>query len=377
MAKAAESKGGASNAAAPKAGAGKAAKPRILYLCRILAEETDPEHGLSLPQIQEKLAERGISCERKALYRDFDALDAAGVKVGRLHTRPVAYYLESRPFDPAQLMLLADAVQTSRSITKSNSNALIRRLKKLASKSQAKSIDARVHVSGRVKMQNESIFRTLDLVQRAIAEKRDISFCYMRYDANKRLRDVPSHDGKDRVKTPLHLVYSNDNYYMLAYDDDAPDHIRVYRADRMRNILVLGKSDRSHRLDPGFDVAAYEKQSVDMYGGRPQLMKLHVAEDLVGNVIDMFGTDDVECSKASGVKELADGDSDACSDGVGAESDGPSARSWAVVRVKAAPTATFFGRIAQFGGDVRIVHPRSVAEAYEQHLQKALDAQRL
>ena len=271
MAKAAESKGGASNAAAPKAGAGKAAKPRILYLCRILAEETDPEHGLSLPQNQEKLDERGISCERKALYRDFDALDAAGVKVGRLHTRPVAYYLESRPFDPAQLMLLADAVQTSRSITKSNSNALIRRLKKLASKSQAKSIDARVHVSGRVKMQNESIFRTLDLVQRAIAEKRDISFCYMRYDANKRLRDVPSHDGKDRVKTPLHLVYSNDNYYMLSYDDDAPDHIRVYRADRMRNILVLGKSDRSHRLDPGFDVAAYEKQSVDMYGGRPQL----------------------------------------------------------------------------------------------------------
>ena len=162
---------------------------------------------------------------------------------------------------------------------------------------------------------------------------------------------------------------------MLAYDDDATDHIRVYRADRMRNILVLGKSDRSHRLDPGFDIAAYEKQSVDMYGGRPQLMKLHVAEDLVGNVIDMFGTDDVECSKAAGVKELADGDS--YGDAGSAGADVAPARSWAVVRVKAAPSATFFGRIAQFGGDVRIVHPRSVAEAYEQHLERTLAAQRL
>lgn len=345
-------------------------KPRILYLYRILAEETDPEHGLSLPQIQEKLAVCGISCERKALYRDFDALDAAGVKIGKLHTRPVAYFLESRPFDPTQMMLLADAVQTSRSITKSNSAALIRRLKKLASKNQAKSIDARVHVSGRVKMQNESIFRTLDLVQRAIAEKRDISFAYMRYDVNKKLHDVPSHDGMDRVKTPLYLVYSNDNYYMLAYDEDAADHIRVYRADRMRNILVLGKSDKAHRLDPGFDIAAYEKQSVDMYGGRPQLMKLHVAEELVGNVIDMFGTDDVECAEAKGVRELA-----ACN-GDGKAGKSPK-RKWAVMRVKAAPSATFFGRIAQFGGDVRIVHPRSAVEAYERHLEKTLAAQRL
>lgn len=341
----------------------KSNKPRILYLCRILAEDTDAEHGLSLPEIQERLAEHGISCERKSLYRDFAALDDAGVKLGKLRTRPVRYYLESRPFEPAQMTLLVDAVQTSRSITKNNSATLVRKLKKLVSKNQAKTIDARVHVSGRVKMQNESIFRAVDLIQRAIAEKRDISFNYMRYDVRKQLHDVSSHDGKDRVKTPLHLVYSNENYYLLAFDEHAADRIRSYRVDRMHNILVLGKSPKTHRLDPSFDIVAYERQLLDMYSGQPQPIKLHVAEELVGNMIDLFGAENVECTEAKGVKEAP-----------GAPEDG---RRWASMRVKAAPSAVFFGRVAQFGGDVRITHPKKVAEDYQAHLEKALAAQRL
>lgn len=340
----------------------KPSKPRILYLHRILAEETDPEHGLSLPEIQARLAENGISCERKSLYRDFDALDAAGIKLGRLRTRPVRYFLETRPFEPAQMTLLVDAVQTSRSITKNNSATLVRKLKKLVSKNQAKSIDARVHVSGRVKMQNESIFRAVDLIQRAISEKRDVSFGYMRYDVRKRLRDVSPHGGKDRVKTPLHLVYSNENYYLLAYDEQAADHIRSYRVDRMHNILVLGKSDKTHRLDPGFDIVAYERQLLDMYSGRPQAVKLHVAEELVGTMIDLFGAENVECTEAKGVKEAP-----------GSEAD----RRWASMHVKVAPSAVFFGRVAQFGGDVRITHPKKVAEDYQAHLRKALAAQQL
>lgn len=340
-------------------------KSRILYLCRILAQETDPEHGLSLPELQARLADFGISCERKSLYRDFDALAEFGVEIGKIRSRPVRYFLATRPFEPAQMTLLVDAVQTSKSITKKNSAALIRKLKKLASKNEAKTIDARVHVSGRVKMQNESIFREVDLIQRAISEKRDISFSYMRYDVRKRLRDVSAHDGQDRVKTPLHLVYSDERYYMLAFDEQARDHIRSYRVDRMHNILVLGKSDKSHKLDPAFDIAAYEKQVLGMFNGRPQVIKLQVAEELVGNVIDIFGADGVECSEAKGVREAP-----------GSEAEG-SGRRWANMRVKAAPSAVFFGRVAQFGGDVRIAHPKKVAEAYEAHLKKALEAQGL
>lgn len=340
-------------------------KSRVLYLCKILSEETDPEHGLSLPEIQDRLADHGISCERKALYRDFEALDEMGIEVGKMHTRPVRYYMESRPFEPAQMTLLVDAVQSSRSITKNNSSALIRKLKKLVSKNQAKAIDARVHVSDRVKMQNESVFQAVDLIQRAMAEKRDLSFNYMRYDVRKNLQDVDAHDGKPRVKTPLLLVYNNEKYYMLAYDEESRDHIRSYRVDRMHNILLLGKSEKSHKLPPDFDIAAYEKQAIDMFSGKPQIIKLQVAEELVGNLIDIFGTDDVECSEAKDVREAK-----------GYRPDG-TPRRWANMRVKAAPSSVFFGRIAQFGGDVRIKHPQKVVDAYEEHLKKTLKAQQL
>ena len=40
-------------------------KTRCLHLVKIFEEETDDDHGLSTPQLIEKLAERGLSVERK------------------------------------------------------------------------------------------------------------------------------------------------------------------------------------------------------------------------------------------------------------------------------------------------------------------------
>ena len=40
-------------------------KTRCLHLIKIFEEETDDDHGLSTPQLIEKLAERGLSVERK------------------------------------------------------------------------------------------------------------------------------------------------------------------------------------------------------------------------------------------------------------------------------------------------------------------------
>ena len=180
---------------------------RILYLLRILKENTGPDNGLSLPRIQEMLLEEGISVERKSLYRDFSALEEFGITIGRLPTRPVTYYLVDRPFEPSQMLLLVDAVQTSKSITKGNSKALVGRLKELVSKREARALESRVHVAGRVKTQNESIFNVLDNIQRALSEKRDLSFKYMRRDVNMRLIETEADGGKMRTRTPLSIIY--------------------------------------------------------------------------------------------------------------------------------------------------------------------------
>lgn len=338
-------------------------KPRILYLLKILERETDETKGLSLPEIQARLEDYGISCERKSLYRDFNSLDEYGLEIGKISARPVQYYLKTRLFDFSQIALLADAVQTSKALAKTSSHTLIKQLKRLVSNREASRIDSRILVPDRVKSQNDSIFTQLDLIQTAFSEKRDISFSYVKYDVNKKLHDVDAHDGKQRIKTPLFLVYYNEFYYVLVYDNEASDHVRSYRVDRMRNIMVLDESDPSHKVSSDFNISEYENEVLGLYNGDATSIVLQVAEDIIGNIIDIFGIEGIDCFPAEGVVDNPDY--------VGEK------RNWANVHVKAVPSPVFFGHIAQFGGDVRIVGPVKVVRAYEEHLKRALNAQEL
>jgi len=49
-------------------------KLKILYLKEILEEETDYEHGITMPQIINKLKAREVSAERKSVYDDIRVL---------------------------------------------------------------------------------------------------------------------------------------------------------------------------------------------------------------------------------------------------------------------------------------------------------------
>ena len=153
-------------------------KERLLALLKIMFENTDDEQGLTLEQILEELEAAGISAERKALYRDFEALNNAGVEIQRQHVKPVRYFLAKRPFTKSELLLLIDAVQGSRFITARQSTSLVRSIKSLGSKHQVKGLEKHVHVGGRVKSQNDSVFRNVDVIQEAIAAKRMLSFKY-------------------------------------------------------------------------------------------------------------------------------------------------------------------------------------------------------
>ena len=157
-------------------------KERLLALLKILFEQTDDQQGLTMEEILSALEDAGISAERKALYRDFDALCKAGIEVSRQRCKPVRYYLAKRPFTRSELLLLVDAVQGSKFITARQSASLVRAIKSLGSKSQAQGLEKRVFVGGRVKSQNDSVFRNVDAIQEAITAKRKVTFTYASYD---------------------------------------------------------------------------------------------------------------------------------------------------------------------------------------------------
>lgn len=56
-------------------------KLKLLYLLAILRQETDEEHPLPATELCSRLEALGISCERKSIYRDIEALSAFGYEV--------------------------------------------------------------------------------------------------------------------------------------------------------------------------------------------------------------------------------------------------------------------------------------------------------
>lgn len=65
-------------------------KLKLLYLLKILREETDEEHFLNSQQLIERLARWDISAERKSIYDDIARLMDFGYDIVHVKIRPAA-----------------------------------------------------------------------------------------------------------------------------------------------------------------------------------------------------------------------------------------------------------------------------------------------
>ena len=68
-------------------------KLKLLYLMELFYRQTDREHTLTLPVILQKLAEHGISAERKSIYDDIETLRSFGLDIRMCKTKNFEYYL--------------------------------------------------------------------------------------------------------------------------------------------------------------------------------------------------------------------------------------------------------------------------------------------
>lgn len=317
-------------------------KHKLLYLLKILFEETDDKQGLTMPQIIERLAEEGIDAERKAIYRDLAALEECGFEIEKLRTSPVQYSLFNRPFDEGELTLLVDAVQTSRFLTERRSKSLVDSVKSLGSKRQREKLSHDLSIEGRIKMQNESVFYNLDAIRQALAARRKITFKYSKYDARK--KKVPKRDGRIYEATPVKLTYTNDCYYLVTFSDKYQDFV-VYRVDRMLRINVSDKPATRNEQVANFDLSEYGTQAFGMFLGDPVSATLRFDEGMMDEIIDRFGT---------GI-EVRQGDDGRLS-----------------IRVVVPDEGPFFGWLATWGDRVVIESPAELRAKYREHLRICL-----
>ena len=266
-------------------------KLKLYYLYKILLEKTDDTHYITMPQILEELAAKGIIAERRSIYRDIDILnDFMGIEViGEQWGSSYRYHVGQKQFELAELKLLVDAVQSSKFITERKSDKLIKKITTLASKYEAQQLKRQVHVQGRIKTMNESIFYNVDEIHNAIDANKRITFRYMRWDTDIKLvpRLLESREVKQYDVSPWALTWDDENYYLVAFDH-AEQAIRHYRVDKMDKISVLDEK-REGKAD--FNPANYAKKNFGMFGGDERSVYVEFPASMVGVFIDRFGKD--------------------------------------------------------------------------------------
>ena len=263
-------------------------KLKLLYLMKILLENTDEAHPMTMSQILGALEAYDISAERKSIYDDLESLRRYGLEIEKTSDRSSGYYVAERTFALPELKLLVDAVQSSKFITSKKSLELIRKIESLASCHEASQLQRQVFVQNRIKNMNESIYYNIDFIHSAISQNVQIAFRYFNWDIHgeRELRN----NGEEYVASPWALTWDDENYYLVAYDDTL-GKIKHYRVDKMLRIRLLKKPRTGEAVFDKFDTAVYSKKMFGMFGGEEKTVTLRCAKSMANVIIDRFGRD--------------------------------------------------------------------------------------
>ena len=257
---------------------------RILYLYQMLLTQTDEDHTLSTKQITDRMMEQhNILVHRTTVPKDIDLLRAAGFEIIGERKRAWEYYLADRKFSVPELKLLIDAVQSSKFITEKKSESLI---EKLISLTSADKLKRSVHITGRVKSENEKGYYIVDAINEAINAGVKISFYY--FELNGKKKEVLRNDGKPYTVSPFDLIWDGDYYYLTGYCDER-EAVRAYRVDRIKKQPELLK-EKAVKKPKGYDVSKYTTEVFRMFSTDKAVDVTLLCDNCcMKSVVDKFG----------------------------------------------------------------------------------------
>lgn len=325
-------------------------KLKILYILKYFLEYTDRKHGKTIKEIIAYLENYDIEAVEKTVRADLKLLIEYGYNIvnKKIGSNTIVYYIDERDFDVTELRILIDVVQSSKFLSEKTSKELIDKLSKLTSVYKANSLSSNVELSDRVKgniTKNNAIFSTVDKISSAIDKSKKITFKYREWviDANK-VKNISSrykHGGKRYIVTPLALIYDDENYYLVAYEKET-DKIKHFRTDKIENVDILFESRDKVKYKAKISKAELSKQLFGMYGGELATVKLKVANELIGVIVDRF---------SKKIKIFPDNDGTFTVD----------------VSVMLSPQ--FYAWVFGLGKDIQILSPKEAVDGYRKQLK--------
>ena len=327
------------------------AKLKLLYLKEIFEKYTDEEHILNSTELTSLLFERyGIECERKSIYKDVQILSDYGMDIIKTRSPKNGFFLASRPFEAAEVRLLADAVQAADFISKRKTMLLIQKIESFVSVDQAARLHRQVYIDNRHKCSNEEIYYNIDALDTAIKAGKKVRLKYARRKLDQKF--TAQEEIKEFLLSPYALIWSNDHYYLVA-NNGKYDNLMHMRIDRIHKVEITDEPARLlsevSEYKTGFDSADYASKAFNMFSGTPETVDLKCSTELIEEIVDRFGEN-------AALRRSKDG--------------------WFLLREEMNINDGLVSWIMQFGDKIEVVKPAALREMVKEKAERILEIYR-
>lgn len=263
-------------------------KESILATLKVLDKFSDEDHPLSAMQIQQYLKEEfGVEIERRTIYSNLDLLRTYEYEINTYQENHQGYYLMNRMFEESEIILLANAIHASKSVSPSQSRDLIKRL--LLTQGEYYFRSRRdLYWSDSHKLKDNEFFYRIEMINRAIFNHVCIELDYMHFNLDKEL--VQRRSDK-YILHPYKIVYSDEKSYLVAKSDNHLEEFEFsnYRIDKIRNCRMLTQKTNYLTLKEEEMLKQYSQDRPYMFSGEFIRATFRCSYSILDPVIDTFG----------------------------------------------------------------------------------------
>ena len=311
-------------------------KIKLLRIMEFLRSESEQDKPVSTSRIIGYLSSINISCDRRTLYKDMELLVESGANIVKTELgRENAYYIDEVSLSLAEVKTLIDAVQAANFITNDKTAALTEKLLSFSGVRRSEIVRDNIIFYNNHKHSNEDIFDNIEQTALAIRKKMQISFYY--FDLDEKGNRVYRKDKKRYIADPVALVFSEDNYYLVAYSQKY-GNCANYRVDRMDTVEVEETPVCAEALIRKKRTETCTEQVFKMYNGQAETVTLEFPPELLGSVYDKFG-ENLKLRHTDGGRLL--------------------------LKTDLQTSPPFYGWVFQFMGKMKILSPDTVRQEYE------------
>ena len=265
-------------------------KLSIIYILEILKEYSDEKHPLTQNDILKHLYNiYGMECERKSVGANLDNLIEAGYDIVKCDGG--GCYLGERDFEDSEISFLIDAVFSSRAINGENAKKLAKKISansSLFNRKKYKYIYKSDEIS---RTSNKQLFYTIDILNEAIEQKKQIELSYDRPYFTKENKEKQNQ--KRYVINPYFLVNNQGRYYLVCNYNHF-DNISNYKLEQIKNVKILETDAKPitqiKGFENGFDIAKYANENIYMFSAESVNATLKLLDEYsVSIILDWFG----------------------------------------------------------------------------------------